>query len=190
MHAGRRGHAAGHRALSFQHTERKLRRMRSGGVRRTPPPTARTAVAPPAGACAVAGCRTACRACSGRRNGSRSWESCPPRARPSRCSGTRMAVPGPTDGRDAPEPWWKPANLGGVGARRRDPHAPRKRRYLESVVAGSIFRMAPSTSSVVRYKNPSGPCLTSRIRCLRSASSVMLPAMIGYPCLFSSRRCS
>jgi ATPase subunit of ABC transporter with duplicated ATPase domains len=35
---------------------------------------------------------------------------------------------------------------------------------------GSIFRRAPASSSVSRYKSPSGPCRTSRIRCLSSVS--------------------
>ncbi len=36
---------------------------------------------------------------------------------------------------------------------------------------GSIRRSAPASSSVSRYNSPSGPCLTSRIRCWSSVSS-------------------
>ena len=36
--------------------------------------------------------------------------------------------------------------------------------------AGSILSSAPESSSVSRYSKPSGPCLTSRIRCLSSVS--------------------
>ena len=40
---------------------------------------------------------------------------------------------------------------------------------------GAIFQSSPLASSVTRYSAPSGPCRTSRMRCLRSASRCSSP---------------
>ena len=58
------------------------------------------------------------------------------------------------------------------------------------VWTGSIRSTAPSTASTVRYKSPSGPCLTSRMRRLSSDSIVQSPPRCGSPSRLKTMRCS
>ena len=44
-------------------------------------------------------------------------------------------------------------------------------RIYGAMFTGSIRRSVPASSSVSRYNSPSGPCFTSRIRCLSSVRS-------------------
>src|SRR5438093_4895921 len=66
--------------------------------------------------------------------------------------------------------------------------SPDRRVRPASVAArtGSILSRAPASSSVSRYKSPSGPCLTSRIRCLSSTSRES--RRMGSPLAFKTTR--
>src|SRR5882762_10389198 len=59
-------------------------------------------------------------------------------------------------------------------------------RTFDARLTGSSFKRAPADSSVSRYSRPSGPCLTSAIRCLSSSSSVS--RRVGSPLAFKTIR--